>query len=216
MTYGLARGRKLDVADYGIEQLPPYEAGRIDPRSWFARPQAALEIEIGCGKGTFLVQEAEARPDVSFLGIEKAGEFFRYAADRMRRRALTNVRVLRADAVEFLRYWCADAVADVVHLLFSDPWPKGRHHKRRVIQDETLPEIHRVLAPDGELHLVTDHEGLWTWYQEHVARHEKLFARQPFSPMGSAAGGELVGTNYERKYRNEGRRVHAMTLRKRG
>ena len=85
-----------------------------------------MEIEIGCGKGTFLVREAEARPGVSFLGIEKAGEFFRYAADRMRRRGLSNVRVLRADAVEFLRYWCADGVAHAIHLLFSDPWPNSK------------------------------------------------------------------------------------------
>ena len=216
MSYGLARGRALAPGDWGIESLPPYEDGRIDPRGWFAQPAHPLEIEIGCGKGTFLVQQTADRPEANLLGIEKAPEFYRYAADRMRRRELANVRVLHADAVEFLRFWCADAVVETVHLLFSDPWPKRRHHKRRVIQDRTLLELHRVLSPDGRVHLVTDHVSLWAWYEEHAARHTDRFERVPFLPTGTvAAQGELVGTNYERKFRREGRPFHAMTLCKR-
>ena len=215
MPHGLARGRTLDIGHHGIETLPPYDGGRIDPRAWFAEPALPLEIEIGCGKGTFLVREAEARPAVNYLGIEKAGAFFRHAADRMRRRGLENVRILRADASEFLRYWCADGVAAAVHLQFSDPWPKARHHKRRVMQDRTLAELYRVLVPAGSVHLVTDHPDLWAWYQDHAQRHETLFERRAFDPAGSGTGGELVGTNYERKYRREGRPFHAMTLVKR-
>jgi tRNA (guanine-N7-)-methyltransferase len=217
MSFGLSRGRELDTTGFGIEQsdLPPFEHGRIDPRTWFEFPDRRLEIEIGSGKGTFLVQQAPIKPEVNFLGIEWAGEFFRYAADRMRRRQLTNVKMLRADATEFLRFWCADEVAAVIHLYFSDPWPKKRHHKRRVVQDHTLPEFHRVLQPDGELRLVTDHDVLWAWYEDHAVRHAYLFDRVRFDHTESAGENEIVGTNFERKFREEGRAFHAMTLIKR-
>lgn len=217
MSFGLSRGRELDTAGFGIEQrdLPPFDAGRIDPRGWFAHPDRRFEIEIGSGKGTFLVQQAAIKPEVNFLGIEWAGEFYRYAADRMRRHQLTNVKMLRGDATEFLRFWCADAVAAVMHLYFSDPWPKKRHHKRRVVQDQTLPELHRVLQTGGELRLVTDHDDLWAWYEDHAARHARLFERAAFDRPESAGEHEIVGTNFERKFREEGRAFHAMTLVKR-
>ena len=160
MSYGLSRGRTLEPGSYGIEssELPSFEEGPLDPRAWFEEPDHDFQIEIGSGKGTFLVQQAPLRPEVNYLGIEWSGEFFKYAADRMRRHELGNVRMLHADATEFLRYWCADGVASVIHLYFSDPWPKARHHKRRVVQDRTLEDLWRVLAPGGELRLVTDHD----------------------------------------------------------
>ena len=120
MSFGLGHGRTLDDAP-GIVGVSPEELGplpdtilddpdaaRIDPRAWFARPEAPFELEIGSGKGTFLVQQAARQPQSNFLGIEWAGEFYAYAADRVRRRreadgSLTNVRLLHADATEFLR-----------------------------------------------------------------------------------------------------------------
>jgi tRNA (guanine-N7-)-methyltransferase len=214
MSFGLSRGRQLSVEGVGVEMssLPPFEHGRIDPRAWFDNPAARFEIEIGSGKGTFLLQQATIEPEVNFLGSEWAGEFYRYAADRVRRRGLRNVRILHDDATEFLRFWCADEVAHVIHLYFSDPWPKKRHHKRRVVQDHTLREFHRVLVPSGEVRLVTDHDDLWAWYEEHAARHADLFERAAFDRPQSAGPNEIVGTNFERKYAREGRPFHAMTL----
>lgn len=216
----LSRGKPLITEGHGIEltALPSYEpddpdGGKIDPRTWFTHPERRFEIEIGSGKGTFLVQQAAIHPEVNFLGIEWAGEFYRYAADRMRRRGLENVRMLHADASEFIHYRCPDAIAAVVHLYFSDPWPKKRHHKRRVVQDRFLVEVHRVLERDGELRLVTDHEALWAWYEVHAARHAGLFERGAFEAPPSAGESELVGTNYERKFAREGRGFRAMTLR---
>ena len=218
MSFGLGHGRALDVTGVGIsqQQLPPPEAGRLGP-AWFfpERPDAPFELEIGSGKGTFLLQEAPAHPDVNYLGIEWAGEFFRYAADRIRRAGIPNVRMLYADASEFVRCWLADGTCSVVHLYFSDPWPKARHHKRRVVQDASLAEFHRVLRPGGELRLVTDHDALWAWYGERIASAGHLFEAVPFERPASAGSGEVVGTNFERKYRREGRPFHAVTLRRR-
>ncbi len=232
---GLARHRPLIVEPVGLtaEALPPLpddlsspEAlaqARVDPRSWFERPEQPLELEIGPGKGAFLVSEAAARPDVNFLGIEQAGEVWAYAADRCRRRGLTNVRLLHADATAFLRWRAPDEVFRVIHLYFSDPWPKKRHHKRRVVQDGFLADAWRTLAPGGELRVVTDHDDYWAWMEERFARWcdparpGPRFERLPFDEAArpaSAKEGELVGTNYERKFVPAGAQPHAAALRK--
>lgn len=211
------------------------DGARLDPRAWFPTPDAPFELEIGSGKGTFLVQHAEQHPGVNILGIEWAGEFFRHAADRVERRKLPNVRVLYADACEFLRYRVPAGITRVIHLYFSDPWPKSRHHKNRVVQDRFLADAWRALSPEGELRIVTDHSDYWSWMEEHFARWTTgpaptpdalplgilpplpcaAFERLPFAPADSAGDAELVGSNFERKYRREGRPFHAATLRKR-
>lgn len=246
MSFGLGRGRDLDdapgVIGVSSDELPPLpdavltdpEAGRLDPRAWFAHPDRPFELEIGSGKGTFILEEAKARPDTNFLGIEWAGEFYAYAADRVRRAGLTNVRMLHGDAVEFLRWRCPAGLIRVIHLYFSDPWPKKKHHKNRVVQDRFLSECFRVLGPGGELRIVTDHKDYWAWMEEHFVRWcvgegqgggptgangpgvPPCFERDGFEPPESAGEGELVGTNFERKYTQEGRRFHAAVLRKRG
>jgi tRNA (guanine-N7-)-methyltransferase len=172
MSFGLGHGRELVPGDVGIEMrtlAPIPDAATVadarallafDPRTWFADPARRFELEIGSGKGTFLLQQATLEPDTNFLGIEWAGEFWAYAADRIRRAEMRNVRLLHGDATEFIRTRVPDAITAVIHLYFSDPWPKTRHHKRRVVQDHTLREFHRILAPGGELRIVTDHDDL--------------------------------------------------------
>lgn len=203
-------------------------AGRLDPRQWFADSARPLEIEIGSGKGTFLLAQSKAEPGVNYLGIEWAGEFFAYAADRLRRAGVGNVRMLHADATEFLRWRCPDAVVRAIHLYFSDPWPKTKHHKNRVVQDRFLVDAWRVLAPAGELRIVTDHDELWAWDLEHFNRWTgtgptpghagapPAFDMLPFEPPAAAGEQELVGSNFERKFRLEGRSFHSCVLRKRG
>jgi tRNA (guanine-N7-)-methyltransferase len=224
MSFGLGHGRELVPGDVGIEMkslaplpdAPSVPEARallaFDPRAWFPHPARRFELEIGSGKGTFLLQQAELEPETNFLGIEWAGEFWAYAADRIRRRGLANVKLLHGDATEFIRTRVPDAAVSVIHLYFSDPWPKTRHHKRRVIQDHTLREFHRILVPHGELRIVTDHDELWAWDVEHAGRAGALFTRRAFEKPASAGEGEVVGTNFERKFRREGRPFHAMTL----
>ncbi len=222
MSFGLGRGRALDPGTSGLTaaDLPPLEGPRLGPEFFFGAERAAaagpnFEIEIGSGKGTFLLQEAPRRPETLFLGIEYAGEFYRYAADRLRRHGVTNARMLYADAGAFIRHRLRDACVKVIHLYFSDPWPKKRHHKRRVVQAESLAQFHRVLVPDGEIRIVTDHDELWQWCEDRATEAAALFERRPFGGVESAGEGEFVGSNFERKYRREGRPFHAMTLRRR-
>jgi tRNA (guanine-N7-)-methyltransferase len=220
MSFGLSRGKTLQPGQIAISAeeigaLPDSiasdpRAGWVDPRQWFAVPHRPLEIEIGSGKGTFLVQQAALQPETNFLGFEWAREFFLYAADRCRRRGLQNVRLVNADATEFLHWRMPDGIARVIHLYFSDPWPKRKHHRRRVVQDRFLADAYRVLQPGGELRVVTDHAGYWNWMEEHFDRWTSPdgpvlppFQRLTFAPPVSAGEGELVGTNFERKYRLE-------------
>ena len=209
-----ARGKRLDVGHFGLRDadLPPHAEGAWDPRTLFAHPTNPLEIEIGSGKGTFLCQQAALQTDSNFLWIEWTADFWRSAADRLRRNKLEHARVLLTDASELFRHRLADCIAAVVHIYFSDPWPKGRHHKRRVVQTDTLSHFHRVLVPGGELRLVTDHAALWQWYERHAEANAHLFERRAFIPPHSARPGEVVGTNYERKFTREGRTFNAMTL----
>ncbi|MCA9277607.1 MAG: tRNA (guanosine(46)-N7)-methyltransferase TrmB [Phycisphaeraceae bacterium] len=234
MSFGLGHGRQLDATGIAIgeDELPPLPdeiatdplAGVIDPCAWFSNPAQPLEIEIGSGKGTFILQYASQHPEVNLLGIEIAGEFCTYAADRIRRAQLSDVRMLRADATSFLRWRVPTECVRTVHLYFSDPWPKSRHHKNRVVQDRFLADVHRVLVPSGDLRIVTDHDDYWQWMEAHADRwcisppepwQDRVYVREEFKPADGAGDNELVGTNFERKYKREGRPFHAMVLRKR-
>jgi tRNA (guanine-N7-)-methyltransferase len=242
MSFGLGHGRTLDDAPGRIgvstAELPPLpdeairnpEAGRLDVRRWFADASRPLHLEIGCGKGGFILQDSAANPGVNYLGVEYAREFYLYAADRVRRRGLANVRMLHTDATDLLAWRVPDGIVSVIHLYFSDPWPKRKHHKNRVVQDRFLADAWRVLVPGGELRVVTDHDELWAWDVEHFDRWtgvvsggvpaelrerfglpERPFERRAFVAPTWAEEGQTVGTNYERKM-CDGRPPHACVL----
>ncbi len=216
MSFGLSRGKEFEFEGYGFLQqnLPPFDDGRLDPRTHFGftNPSQPFHIEIGSGKGTFLTQQAQVTPNTNYLGIEWAAEFFRYAADRVRRHHFDNVRLLNADAIEFIRFWLPSEICEVLHIYFPDPWPKKRHQKRRSFQEDNLVEFHRLISPGGEIRVVTDHADYFTWMEDHADRVKALFERADFDGADSANEGEIVGTNFERKYRREGRPFQAMRL----
>jgi len=227
MGKGLTRKRELVVGGFGRDQreFPEVGSGFLDLRQWFGfEPWAgegedprAIELELGSGKGTFLAQEAPLHPDTLFVGIEWTSQFYRYAADRMRRLNQTNVRMLHADGVVFLRNFVADQSIRRFHWYFPDPWPKARHNKRRTFQEPILRELYRILTPAddagaGRIHVATDHLDYWQWMLEHAAKVSDLYDIEPFEPPASAGEGELVGTNFERKYRREGRVFNGMVL----
>lgn len=218
MSFSLSHGRDLDVGHVGIaqEQLPPPDSGKIDLNAWFG-PQRAhfpLELEIGSGKGTFLLNQAGQTPEINYIGIEWAKAFWRYAADRCRRHNLPNVRVVRTEAAGFVRCFVRDGALRQVHIYFPDPWPKARHNKRRLIQAPFLRELWRALEPGGMIRIATDHHDYFAWMEEHAGQVADLFERLPFVSPASAGEGELVGTNFERKYRREGRTFNGMVLKK--
>jgi tRNA (guanine-N7-)-methyltransferase len=169
-----------------------------------------VELEIGAGKGTFLTEQARARPDVNFFGIEWANWFWRYASDRLRRNNLLNTRTVRAEAGFFLTEFVPSDSISVLHIYFPDPWPKARHHKRRLIHEKFISLVSRVLVPRGRIQIVTDHKGYWEENIEPTIRKAAGFEVVDYNRPGSASEGEFVGTNFERKYQREGRPFYAI------
>jgi len=169
---------------------------------------APVELEIGMGKGTFLTDQAKARPEVNFFGIEWARWYWRYASDRLRRNKCLNARTVRAEALYFLAEFVPDASLWVLHVYFPDPWPKARHHKRRLVQEPFMRQAERVLIPQGRLQIVTDHQEYFEQIRA-VVGGSKLKVIEYTRP-GSANEGEFVGTNFERKYQREGRPFNAI------
>ena len=172
-----------------------------------------VEMEIGIGKGTFITEQARARPEVNFFGIEWARWFWRYASDRLRRHNCTNARTVRAEALYFLTEFVLDESLSVIHVYFPDPWPKKRHHKRRLIQQPFLRQAERVLVPGGRLQIVTDHKGYFEQMEQVVGASRLKIV--DYNRRGSAGEGEFVGTNFERKYAREGRPFYAIAAVKR-
>ncbi|MHC4561863.1 MAG: tRNA (guanosine(46)-N7)-methyltransferase TrmB [Planctomycetota bacterium] len=169
-----------------------------------------VEIEIGTGKGTFLLARAKARPEANFLGIEYAKAYATYTADRFRRAQLTNIRMLRTEAASFFKTAVPAGSLQRVHIYYPDPWPKRRHNRRRLIQPQFVDIVRRTLAPGGQLIIITDHFD----YARHIRRvlHEAPgFCRIPMPRMTDAEG-ELVGTNFERKYIAQGRPSYSLAL----
>lgn len=167
-----------------------------------------VELEIGMGKGTFLVEQAKVRPETNFLGIEYARWFWRYASDRLRRNGCLNCRTVRAEAGYFFHEFVPNATLSVIHIYFPDPWPKKRHHKRRLIQAPFAKEILRTLIPGGRLQVVTDHKDYFEQIEQVVGGSELKVV--DYNRPGVAAEGEFVGTNFERKYKREGRPFYAI------
>jgi tRNA (guanine-N7-)-methyltransferase len=173
-----------------------------------------VEMEIGTGKGTFLTEQARARPDVNFFGVEWAMWYWKYASDRLRRNHCTNARMIRAEALYFLREFVNDASIHVLHAYFPDPWPKTRHHKRRLVQEPFMKQVERILVSGGRLQLVTDHADYFEQMQAVVGA--SVLKVVEYNRPGSAGQGEFVGTNFERKYAREGRPFYALAAVKPG
>jgi len=195
----------------------PFESldGRIDFAHFFGR-SAPVQIEIGSGKGTFLLSEALANPQINFLGIEWANKFYRFAVDRMGRWGVKNVRLMRANAAELVEDFFPDASIERFHIYFPDPWPKNYHHKRRFFSDENLVHLLRCLVPGGIINLATDHENYFEQMTDVIRRAVKAGTVEQidFIRPAGAAEGETVGTNYERKYKKEGRKTYTAAVRK--
>lgn len=144
-----------------LEQLAPYlltvpdPAAPLDWRVVFGSAHA-VEIEIGFGKGSFLLAAAMARRQVNFLGVEVERKYQLFTANRIVKRGLDNVRLVCADARQFLRDCILSDSVQAIHVYFPDPWWKRRHHKRRLWTPQFASECERILAPGGQLHLATD------------------------------------------------------------
>ena len=163
-------------------------------------------LEIGFGRAELLMEFAPARPECTFLGVEVSRKRADKAARRIRRAGIENVRVVHATAEYLLERALPERALAEVWINFPDPWPKKRHHKRRLIRPEVVPWLVRALEPGARLHLATDHPG----YAEQIA--EVLAAAPALSNLHaperwSTVAPERRRTAYEEEFLAEGRPI---------
>jgi len=188
-------------------------SGRVEFSDIFGR-LAPLHIEIGSGKGTFLVNQARQEPQANFIGIEWASRYYRFAVDRAGRWNLNNVRIIRTDAAFFLAEYVPDASVDCFHIYFPDPWPKKRHHKRRFFNDSNTDQLIRCLKPEGAIRVATDFEEYFEQIKALLSARLDRLEQVDFLPTSGAGIGEWVGSNFERKYLKENRPIFTIAVKK--
>ncbi|MHC4623217.1 MAG: tRNA (guanosine(46)-N7)-methyltransferase TrmB [Planctomycetota bacterium] len=185
--------------------------GKIDFVRIFGR-QGPIHVEIGAGKATFLLNQAQAQPRANFLGIEWANRYYRFAVDRIGRWGLKNVRIIRTDAAAFLADSVPPASVDCFHIYFPDPWPKKRHHKRRFFNAANLEQLIRALKTGGTIRITTDHAQYFEVITQLVKASENRLEQIEFLPTAGADQNEWAGTNFERKYLKENRPIHTIAV----
>ncbi|AFM15013.1 tRNA (guanine-N(7)-)-methyltransferase [Mycolicibacterium chubuense NBB4] len=139
-------------------------SGPIDTEAWFGR-RAPVVLEIGCGTGTSTLAMAQAEPDLDVIAVEVYRRGLAQLLAAIDREHVDNIRLIRGDAVDVLTHMVAPDSLTGVRVFFPDPWPKARHHKRRLLQPDTMALIADRLRPGGVVHAATDHPG----YAEHIA-----------------------------------------------
>ncbi len=207
----MTEAQRRALAQHGGRYLLDFSGDPLDLDHLFGR-RAPRTVEIGFGTGDALAALAGGEPERDFLGVEVyppgVGRFFA----RCHEAGLGNVRVAMADALDVLERWLAPSSVEEVLVWFPDPWPKKRHHKRRLVQPGFATLVHRVLRPGGRLYLATD----WEPYAEHML--EVLGAHSGFS--NCAAPGRFMPrperrreTRFEGRGRRRGHRVFDLAWR---
>jgi tRNA (guanine-N7-)-methyltransferase len=196
-------GRLPLLAPEGVPVASP-----ISMEAFFGKP-GPIEIEIGCGKGGFLVEYCERHPEVPFVGLEWEPEIACLAARRIAKRPhLPHARVLLGDAFYFFRDWLPDASVRAFHMYFPDPWPKKRQLKNRLMGRAFMEQVQRLALPDAPFFWGTDHA-------DYNAEARALFTELPWLEMEipDAEPTEGIMTNFEKKYRQQGKPIYRCVLR---
>jgi tRNA (guanine-N7-)-methyltransferase len=210
--YGRRRGRSLRPGRKGLTETllpqlaiaPPEDGRLLDPRTLFPAAPTAVWLEIGFGGGEHLAAHAEAHPEIGFIGSEVFENGIARLTGEVARRGLTNIRIF-ADDARLLLDGLEPGSLGRVFILFPDPWPKRRHHKRRLVAPETLDRLAIVMQPGAELRLATDDPGYLAWMLEHLTAHPAFawLARRPVDWRERPA--DWPATRYEEKARAAGR-----------
>ncbi len=167
-SYVRRAGRLTPSQQRALDELWPVygldpEACQLEFEKVFAR-QAPVALEIGFGNGETLVQQASENPDNDYLGIEVHDPGIGHCLITAREAGVTNLRLIANDAIEVLQQLIPPASLQRINLYFPDPWPKKRHHKRRIVQPSFLALCADCLGANGALHVATD----WANYAEHI------------------------------------------------
>lgn len=206
-SYVLRQGRTTPAQARALETLFP-KYGIAFSREAIGSPRTApLILEIGSGMGETTVAIAKAHPEVDFIAVEVHGPGVGSLLNAIEKEKLSNLRVIRHDALEVLEHMIADGTLAAIHLFFPDPWPKKRHHKRRLVQPAFVALVAKKLAPGGVLHAATD----WPDYADQM---EAVFRNEPLLEPARAGFTARPVTKFESRGRRLGHPVRDLVFRR--
>ncbi|HLW34406.1 MAG TPA: tRNA (guanosine(46)-N7)-methyltransferase TrmB [Chthoniobacterales bacterium] len=187
-----------------VELVPQTYFAQLNLVAVFGR-EAPLQVDLGCGDGGLICELARKFPEKNFLGLEKL--VGRVAKTCRKSAELENVRVLNVESAYAVRYLLPENSVETFYLLFPDPWPKRRHHRRRVVTADFLTAVHRALNNEGILHIATDQENYFQQIHTTVEGHPGL------ESIG-VNGHDLPSTKFERRFVEAGAPIYRLSLRK--
>ncbi len=150
-----------------VEFVPPHYFRRLE-ESEFRNDGRPLEMDLGCGDGSFLIDLAREHPERDFIGVERLLGRCKKVAKKIRRNGLENTRILRLDSKYVVEWLLPPESVSRIHLLCPDPWPKFKHNRRRLVQQGFLEAVRSALEPGGEFLFMTDHEEYFEWAVERI------------------------------------------------
>ena len=206
-SYVLRQGRTTPAQARALEALYP-KYGIAFSGQKISSPRK-LVLEIGSGMGETTVEIAKAHPEADFIAVEVHGPGVGSLLNAIEREQLGNLRVIRHDALEVLEQMIPDGGLAAIHLFFPDPWPKKRHHKRRLVQPEFAALAARKLAPAGILHAATD----WPDYAEHM---QEVFSKEPLLEAATQPFTLRPVTKFESRGRRLGHPIRELVFRRAG
>jgi tRNA (guanine-N7-)-methyltransferase len=203
-----------------VELIPESYVAALDLAKIFGRI-APLQVDLGCGDASFLCALAERSPEKNFLGIERLTG--RFARACRKAASLDNVRLLHLETSYAIRYLLPEESVEIFYLLFPDPWPKRRHHRRRIVTPDFLDAIYRALEPSGILRIATDQLDYLRHIEQlvcdptaaHALKLDRL--KRSSCPRFNNVNFDDVDlplTKFERRFRAQGAPIYRLTLRK--
>jgi tRNA (guanine-N7-)-methyltransferase len=206
-SYVLRQGRTTPAQRRALEELFPKYGISFSHQPISSPRGASLVLEIGSGMGETTAEIAKAHPEADFIAVEVHGPGVGSLLNAIEREKLVNLRLIRHDALDVLEHMIADGTLAAIHLFFPDPWPKKRHHKRRLVQPEFAALAARKLAPGGILHAATD----WPDYAEHMS---EVLSREALLAPATAPRYQRPVTKFESRGRRLGNPVRDLVFRR--
>jgi tRNA (guanine-N7-)-methyltransferase len=191
-----------------IELIPETYVAPLDLLAIFGRV-APLQVDLGCGDGSFLCELAQLHPDKDFLGIDRL--VGRVAKACRKAAAVENVRILNVESSYAVGYLLPERSVETFYLLFPDPWPKRRHHRRRIVKADFLDLIHRALQDGGSLRIATDQLDYFDLIQRVGQNHSRF---EIVDANASPVRTDLPLTKFERRFSALAAPIYRLELRK--
>lgn len=209
------RMRKRPGAEQLLQNHP--ELVIDEPQRWrgiwqqrFGNEQP-IHIEIGSGKGRFIVEMAKLHPEINYIGIDMQLSVLSIALEKALEEQLPNLQLLHVNGGALTEYFAENEV-DQIYLNFSDPWPKSRHEKRRLTYKTFLATDEEILRPNGEIHFKTDNQKLFEYSLSSFSKYGMILENVWLDLHASDYAGNIM-TEYEEKFSNKGQPIYRVEAR---